>query len=161
MISLAIFACFLCLHHLGSCDDSNEFKGKFDTRGGSTCEWKGEEHSKLSHSSVVSLKLECSCSTKDNDIITYSCEYEGDPSKCELFEVPGGKHRFYSLLAFHFQDELHGCISSEVDVAKIAKRVCKNDDPIMMMKKDSGPGRYHDPSHCSQYRERGRKTREL
>lgn len=79
--------------------NSDNMRGKFETKSGSVCEWKEEVYSRESRA----FAMDCICSDPDGKRITYSCEYEGNPSRCDLFGVDGGPDRFYHLLAHHFE----------------------------------------------------------
>ena len=87
---------FVTCFTIGLC---NVPEGKFETSGGSHCEWKEEDYSPDSKA----MALKCDCLDNDNKIISYSCEYEGNPSGCDLLRKEGFLARFYGFLADHFK----------------------------------------------------------
>ena len=77
-------------------------EGKFTTDQGSSCEWREEVYGETS----ISFLLECWCtSPSDGKLFQYSCEYEGNPHKCEYYDIRGGAPRFFHQIADHFKSE--------------------------------------------------------
>ena len=85
---------------------ANAINGKFNTHGGSSCEWNDRSYD----GDVNSIFFDCTCAGKSGKRLEYTCEYYGKPSECEMFDKRGGAERFYHQIAdnlkgMQYQDE--------------------------------------------------------
>ena len=104
---VAVAVVFLIFNNVATCFGS-DYNGKFETKGGSHCEWQEEVY----RETVRVISLECTCMGATGARESYSCGYFGNLQQCEYFDKRGGADRFYHQITNYMKGQCYLFINS-------------------------------------------------
>lgn len=95
------FTLLLTAAVLTPCSPQEQMQGKFDTSDGSKCVWFELRKSGSRNVFVTA----CHCKSEEGARQSYSCEYDGPMTECELYQT--SPNEFYSQVATSIQSTPH------------------------------------------------------